>query len=250
MQTAAAAWLAALGSRLADVARQFAKVTAASDIRKGDDDDKLTPLERAILKAAEEADHGEMVQQLLPHIEELAKDSAKLGVKRVAAGADDIEELLNLANDNAVIWADDHAAELITQVEDTTKSGVRAIVSRALDEGWTNDELADALEDAHEFSEDRAEMIARTETQFASINGNLEGWRASGVVDGKQLALAQDEYCAECEAMAEAYPDPIPLDAQFEFDGEEVDGPPFHPRCRCDLLPSVIDDESEGDEPE
>ena len=239
MQTAAAAWLGDLGSKLSGIARQFDKAAAPGDIRKDGDDSrtKLPPLGRVIVKAAEEADHGEMVQQLLPTIKDVAKDSAKRGVKQVAPSVSDIRELLSLANENAIEWAEEHAAELVTQIEETTRDGVRRIVESALEQGLTNDELADAIEEAHEFGADRAEMIARTETARASIAGNVEGWRSSGVVDGKQWMLAQDEYCKACEAMSEAYPDPIPLNAVFELKGESCDGPPFHPRC---VLPDTL----------
>jgi hypothetical protein len=68
-------------------------------------------------------------------------------------------------------------------------------------EGWSNDQLADALLGDDAFSGARAEMIARTETAMADVQGNLIGWKESGVVEGKEWKVAQDGECDECAAL-------------------------------------------------
>ena len=107
--------------------------------------------------------------------------------------------------------------------------GIRELVEEALAEGSSNDDLADAIEGFTGFDESRAEMIARTETAFADVQGNLAGWKASGQVEAKQWATGVDEVCDDCTS----------LEGQVVPIGEDFPGgdPPLHPNCRCDLLP-------------
>ena len=118
---------------------------------------------------------------------------------------------------------------------------LRADVADAIEEGLSNDDLADQLAENYAFSDDRAETIARTETAFADVAGNLEAYKASGQVDGKRW-LAAPDCCDDCQ---ELDGEVVGLDEEFPNDGG--DGPPAHPNCRCDLLPVLtnLDDGAE-----
>jgi SPP1 gp7 family putative phage head morphogenesis protein len=189
----------------------------------------------------QDTEYDGLVEELTAALGPVAKDGAKQALRQVSR-EDEIAELLELANENAIDWAGDHAGELVTAIGETTRDGVRALVMRAEDEGWSNDRLADALQEAPEFGEARAEMIARTETAFADVSGNLIGWRASGVVEWKQWSVAQDEVCDLCNDMDGTL---VALDDTFDFGGEQIDGPPGHPNCRCDVLPVLSEEEEE-----
>ena len=212
----------------------------AKDGTVGDDDlDRilagLTPEQWARLKDAIETAAGEFASE---------RASASLyALEDLTTG--DFEAMLEQANREAVAWAADRAAELVTDVSDTTIAGIREIVTGAIADGLTNDELADELSTAYEFSDTRAILIARTETSFAENAGTLIGWRASGVVTGKIWLIADAEVCPECEALDGVE---VPLDEDFPLEGG--DGPPLHPNCRCTTAPVVIDrsDEGGGDE--
>ena len=108
-----------------------------------------------------------------------------------------------------------------------------------MQDGWSNDTLAEALSDNYGFSADRADMIARTETAYADVAGNLDAYRVSGVVTDKKWITG--EGC--CELCDELNSDTIPIEDNFDFYGEEMDGPPGHPNCRCDVVP-ILDTES------
>lgn len=161
-----------------------------------------------------------------------AADAVRAAIDASGSEATDAEiaGMLDVANENAVAWAAERAGELITSISETTRDGVRDIVRQAIADGASNTALADLLSTAYEFSGDRAEMIARTETAYAEASGTLDGWMASGVVEGK-VWLADAEACDEC----------LPLD------GEEVgldesfssgdDAPPLHPNC---CLPETL----------
>ena len=203
-----------------------------------DDFDQLwDPKEKAKLQ-------GELADAL----GDMAQDAADAALSQVSAyiletdPEADLDAMLKQANERAIAWADDRAAELVTQVDDTTRSGIRDLVEQALADGLSNDELADRIGNWTGFDEDRALMIARTETAFADVQGNLAGWKQSGVVEKKQWILGADA-CDECQPLADL--GPIPVDEEFPDGGG--DGPPLHPNCRCDLVP-VLAPTDESDE--
>lgn len=164
------------------------------------------------------------------------------------------DEALNQANDKAIEWSKNRSAELVGKkwvdgelvdnpdstysIEDSTREGIKALVNQAEAEGWANDRLADELANSYQFSDERADMIARTETAFADMNGNMIAYRESGVVSGKQWLLAPDS-CDDCQANAEQ--GVIDLGDEFQ-DGSDC--APAHPRCVCDCSP-VVSTESE-----
>jgi SPP1 gp7 family putative phage head morphogenesis protein len=127
------------------------------------------------------------------------------------------------------------------QITEGTRDMLRSLTQQAIDGGWSNDEFSSAIQDSTAFSDDRAEMIARTESAFADVHGNIEGWRASGEVTQKQF-LAAPDCCDECQ---EIDGETVGLDDTFS-DGS--DGPPLHPRCRCNILPVLSDETADDNE--
>jgi hypothetical protein len=51
----------------------------------------------------------------------------------------------NLANPEAVEYATEHAAEQVSKINDTTRSGINSIIVRAVDEGWSYDRVSDVI---------------------------------------------------------------------------------------------------------
>lgn len=177
----------------------------------------------------------DLAPELAEILEEMAGDGGQAALAQVIA--DVTKDQLAQVNERAVAYAKDRSAELVTQLEDSTREMLRSTLAQALEEGWSNDKLADELGDNYAFGEDRAETIARTETAYADVQGNLEGYRASGVVQGKQWIIAQDEFCDDCNDLDGVI---VGLDEQFPDGG---DGPPLHPNCRCDILPVLTTEE-------
>ena len=121
------------------------------------------------------------------------------------------------------------------QITEGTRDLLRGEIRQALEEGVSNDVLATRLSDAYAFSDQRAMLIARTETIRASNEGAISGYRASGLVESKQWTTAEDDRVSEdCEENGNA--GPIALDASFPS-GDDV--PPAHPNCRCVVVPVV-----------
>ncbi|QDD62655.1 phage portal protein (plasmid) [Herbaspirillum seropedicae] len=211
---------------------------------------------RTILERLNFEDWVVLVGEIEPLIEALTKDGGAAALAQI--GLKDDEDIVNLTNEKAVAWAKDRAAEWVGmkrdadgslqpnpneswQIDESTRELLNSTVAQAIDEGWSNERLAQEIEDSHGFSPERAEMIARTETAFADVAGNMEGYRASGQVAQKQWAASAD-CCDDCQALDGEVVD---LDDNFPNDGG--DGPPLHPKCRCDVLP-VLTDESNNEE--
>lgn len=199
----------------------------------------------------------ELAEALEAALADLAEDGAAQALGQVVSvsgslTSEDLDAMLSQANERAVEWAADRAADLVGMkrdengewitnpnpkwaIDDTTRGAIQDLVTQATEEGWTNDQLADAIGDSVAFDDARAEMVARTETAFADVAGNLEGYRASGVVQGKRWILG-DEACDACQAL-----DGVTVGLDEAFPGEGGDGPPLHPNCRCDVTPVLMD---------
>jgi len=206
-------------------------VTDNTRIRKGGTEyDK--ELADAILKQLDLSGFEEMTPEIQAIIEKVLQDS---GVEALSQVGIDGADMLSLVNENAVEYAKERAAELVTNISESTREMLRSDIEDAMQEGMSNGDLADLLADNYGFSDDRAEMIARTETAYADVQGNLKAYEASGVVAQKRW-ITGEGCCPKCDELDGKV---IDLDESFDADGEEIDGPPFHPNCRCDIVPIV-----------
>ena len=178
----------------------------------------------------------DLAPELATILEEMAADGGEEALAQVISEIS--AEQLSQVNERAVAYSKERSAELVTQLEDSTRDMLRATVTQGIEEGWSNDKLAGEIADSYAFDPARAETIARTETAYADVQGNLEGYRASGVVSGKQWTIAQDEFCDDCNEL-----DGVVVGLDEPFPGDGGDGPPLHPNCRCDILPVLIDDQ-------
>lgn len=132
----------------------------------------------------------------------------------------------------------DALADQVKGVAETTRDEIRALVGRQAAEGWSIDELAEAMQQAGVTrSAARATTIARTETTRAYSLGSLAAFEVSGQVDRVGWLTTQDEKtCPICE----------PLDGRIVAIGKPFDSgvyfPPAHPSCRCAILPVLKED--------
>lgn len=196
----------------------LARIMAAIDL--GLYDDVRPELERLLRKMASDR----------------AMAAAQSAARAVNASAEQLERMLAQANLEAITWAEQHAATLVTEITHTTREEVREIVTTGVQEGATNDEISRALQESYAFSKGRSDRIARTETSFAENRGTVDGWRASGLVTGKE-SLPDVNACPICTANAAQ--GVIPIDQDFQS-GD--DAPPYHPNCECSIL-AVIPEE-------
>lgn len=136
-------------------------------------------------------------------------------------------------NARAAAWALEHAGWLIDNIAQTTRERIQEAVARAQISGDLQAQYDDIL--AAVGDEDRAQLIARTESMTAANEGQRQGWDQAvdaGLLpaDARRVWIATDVGpCPICEA----------LDGNEAMLGEEYDGedggygPPAHPNCRC-----------------
>lgn len=190
-------------------------------------------------------------------LEEIAQDGGLAALKQVRIDVTADPDVLNVVNQDALKYAAGRSAALVGKrrnlagdlvdnpdakwrIDESTREMVRANVEQAMQDGWSNDRLAAELRNSYAFSNERAATIARTETQLAANQGAVNGYRASGVVDGKQWLTAEDDLVSEdCQLNGEAGDQGdgvIGLDEAFPS-GD--DAPPAHPNCRCSIAPYI-----------
>lgn len=183
-----------------------------------------------------------------PYVRRAFSQGGAVGAARIEAEAPSFD----FSNPEVQRHVDRATTRIATGVNETTQIRVSALLGRGLEEGRTIDELAQGVQDATGVDGARAEMIARTESAKAYVQGQIASWGESGVVVGKRWLLAPDA-CEFCRAMARETNDAsIPLGEPFrrlgqtvqgvaggtlQLDYEDIDGPPLHPGCRCDVIP-------------
>ena len=218
LHSTVAAFLAKLRIHVVDHIRSASPKVAKASARDGDDPTKA-------------ADWSALEDAVQPKLEEMAQDGGAEALRQVDS---EVEALLAQVNERAVAWSKSYSARLVTAIQESTRDAVRDLVAAGLEAGKTNDEIADEVADSYWFGDSRALTIARTETAQADTQGNVLGWKASGVVAGKEW-LTSDDPCEECAALSGEV---AALDE--EFDGGD---PPLHPRCECVLLPVLAEED-------
>lgn len=186
----------------------------------------------AILEALRTGKVGaDLVDDVTPAMLAAFRRASLAGVTEVGLEAlPDMTEQLDAA---AQAYAERRGGELITDLAGTTEEDMRSLLGRAVEEGMSVDQLKAEVEDMGAFGGARARMIARTELAFAHVQGNVEGWKQSGVVVGKRAILGDlhdvPDICDECVEAGV-----VGIDDDF-LPGYPY--PPFHPNCVCDVEP-------------
>jgi hypothetical protein len=199
---------------------------------------------------------GDLAKQIReiarPYAQVMASAGAQAATESLAAFLTP-EQLLEDAEANpAAVRAAERAADRMSlSVSDAAARYIADTVAQGIEDGDSIEDMADRIAEQRGISRERAEMIARTESAYAYTEGRLESMKESGVVTGKRWLLSPDA-CEFCEAAARQYGDKtVPLDTPFYTIGttltgvaggrmkltyRNVDGPPLHPNCRCDVI--------------
>jgi len=255
----------ALGRKLRQKLRQLGRkviveVLAAipSDLLgKAESDDNARIASDAAQRAADNLEWDILINATQEEIEAVTIDGLKQAFLRLGISDRDITDQVF---EEAREWAKDRAAEMVGMrynddgdlepnpdaeynITESARDDIQSKVTRAIDEGWSSDDLADEIESVGSFSPERALMIARTEIIRANNEGHMIAFRESGVVQMKEWSTAEDgdvcDICTENEEQG-----PIPLDDVF-LSGD--DAAPAHPNCRCVIVAVIADEAPEID---
>jgi SPP1 gp7 family putative phage head morphogenesis protein len=136
----------------------------------------------------------------------------------------------------AVNWARDYGAGLVTNMDIETRSQLANIISQGIENKRGVDGLArDIRKTFTDMSRDRADMIAQTESNRALSEGAMQKMQDMGV-DGKEwIVIGDDATCEICQGNTDQ--GVIPLDEPFQSGDMNTPG---HPRCRCATSPANL----------
>ncbi len=137
-------------------------------------------------------------------------------------------------------------------IEGVSEHALRELVMKAQSEGWSVTQTREAIMQTWEgFSEQRAQMIARTETIRSSNYGVKEAWKQGGITKISWYTYFDGRECGWCTQM---HGKTIAIENNFANMGDElmseegeimtvtysdVGAPPLHPNCRCTELAVV-----------
>lgn len=216
-------------------------------------------LEELIRVALGPGANAELAKAFMPSVRGAMGAGARYGLERVNADAD----AFDVTNPKVAESLNTYTLDLAGKINDDTVSMVARNIQSGLSAGQSVREIAasysDGLPDDLRINpQARSVVIARTETARAYVTGQEEGWKASGVVSGKQWLLAPNP-CPFCLATAEKFNaenKAVPLGKPFYKKGETIDtvnangkpvsmkldysnveGAPLHTSCRCDITP-------------
>ena len=200
---------------------------------------------KQVTDSADYSDWGSFAPIVTASLKQISTNSGKLAIEHFSLENSD-GDIVNLVNEQAVDFAENRGAELVGKkylkngelvdnpnarwaITDSTREMLRSDVTNAINEGWSTNDLANALSENYAFSDRRAETISRTEVARSHIEGQMIAYREGGVE--KKRWILGDEACDECQANADegiiAFDDVFPT-------GD--DAPPAHPNCLCDLV--------------
>ena len=161
---------------------------------------------------------------------------------------------VSLPNLRAQEYAKKHAAEAVTQINDTTRKEIARIVSDGVKSGSSYNDIAKAIKDKFkEFAvpmpqkhvSNRAVLVAVTELANAYCEGNAQVGnylQDNGVKMMKAWQTLEDDRvsdgCRENERVGW-----IPINKEFPSGHMH---PPRFPGCRCDFLQDILEEDMLG----
>jgi HK97 family phage portal protein len=189
---------------------------------------------------------AELEKILRPHIVQMFEVGSRQGLASVGQN---VEDAFSVYADRAVGFMNQHTVQLARTITTSAADSLRTALATGIGEGETlNERTSRVMEALGEEAPWRAERIARTESARAMHEGNIEAWKATGVV-GKRWMLSGDA-CPMCKAAAEKINKSVGVGAPFLSAGDELkyeggsvvldrsfNTPPLHPNC---VLPGTI----------
>ena len=137
-------------------------------------------------------------------------------------------------------WSGRNFSERIWSNKASTMNMLKETISKGIIQGQSIQKMAKNIMDKEKVSRYNAERLVRTETNFHMTKGHIDGYRESGVVKAVEVTVHYDERtCADCESM-----DRTVVKLNEVSYGSNV--PPFHPFCRCTVVPVVDNNEKTG----
>ena len=135
----------------------------------------------------------------------------------------------------AITWAEKHGAQLVTQMDEETKTRLAKTISDGIKNKRGIPGLQRDIKSTFaDMSKYRSQLIARTETADALSTASLDSMKDMGI-EGKEWVWPGTGDCDICsQNEAEGV---IPVNQAFSS-GDMA--PPAHPNCECALAPAIL----------
>lgn len=149
-----------------------------------------------------------------------------------------------LPNQAAIDFLKNYTFDLVKGLADETRNDLKQELQRGILNGEGVPDLSKRVQGVMDSSKNRAEMIARTETNRAENMGSLDAWRQSGRAMTKEwLAHIDNRTSGICKRLNGQVVD---INERFRDSktGEKFDGPPALPNCRSTLIFKPVGDSS------
>ncbi len=139
----------------------------------------------------------------------------------------------DFAPDAGLDWYQNYALRIAGVQQQDMLDAARESIAESIRQGLTNKQAARALEDVFQgLGKKRLETIVITETAKVYQQAQLIDYESDEDIVGYQIAAILDARCCEICAARNGR----------TVQRNEIDGscPPFHPRCRCTLMPIFV----------
>lgn len=168
--------------------------------------------------------------------------------KAYAKGLEGLEMDLDrnfIPNEASIKFLNEYNFDLIKNMTEEVKNNLTSILKRAVLNDKPISEIKKDVQKLFNNSENRAEVIVRTEFNRATNQGRLDAAKQSEILKGKTISVRIDDRTSPiCSRMSKKYEGKtIGLDEPFFDDqtGQSFQSPPFHPNCRTALLTKTGD---------
>jgi hypothetical protein len=165
----------------------------------------------------------------------------------LSLGISEESSFFDHANTRAAAYASGRSAELVKQIDESTRDMLRTKIAAGLEAGAMREDIIDEIMASDIFSEKRATLIADTEVAMANGQGALAGYKeakAAGV-KLKKIWVCDSDPCPICEENQDA--GEIEIEAEFPS-GDDAET--AHVNCLCHTESVVDDDEKDSDDGE
>jgi hypothetical protein len=133
---------------------------------------------------------------------------------------------------NTALWATEHSASLVTEINESTRATMRTIIGQGLDARDNSEQIARNLQNFvtdEQLTDYRAKLIARTEQSFAQSKADDDVARDTGAGE-KEWNAAGDS----CDICLNNEADGV-IGINEAFSSGDMT-PPAHPNCVCVVL--------------
>ena len=175
------------------------------------------------------------VEEAFPDLTDELADivSEAMDATIAAHGLEDLVSEGDTLVSEALEYARSRAAELVTAIDETTQERLQQMIEDAVAKDLSPAELADNIGRSFAFSEERADMIARTELTDAWNSGVISTLKDAGE---EYVYVTDGDGCEICAAVKDD-----PIWTIEEADGDESE----HPNCERGFRP-LTEEEAQG----